>query len=41
MRKMLRMRRKFALILCGLSLAIYIFVYFLLNHSISSEKPVS
>lgn len=35
------MRRKFALILCGFCFSIFIFIYFLLNHSISSDKNVS
>ncbi|XP_031636504.1 alpha-mannosidase 2 [Contarinia nasturtii] len=38
MRKMLRMRRKFALILCAICFSVFIFIYFLLNHSIANEK---
>lgn len=35
------MRRKFALILCGIFFSVFIFIYFMLNHSISNNKNVS
>lgn len=38
---MLRMRRKFALILCGTVFSVFIFIYFMLNHSIANDKQVS
>lgn len=37
---MMRIRRKFAFILCGACLSAFLFVYFLINHSLSTDKSV-
>uniref|UniRef100_U5EZM2 Alpha-mannosidase n=1 Tax=Corethrella appendiculata TaxID=1370023 RepID=U5EZM2_9DIPT len=36
-----RIRRKFALILCGVTIFIFLLVYVIINHAITTEKPNS
>lgn len=40
MKGMIRVRRKFALIICGVILAVFIFLYFLINNSMPSGREV-
>lgn len=38
---MVRIRRKLALILTGVTLFVFLMLYVILNHSMPAEKPVS
>lgn len=41
MKGIIRVRRKFALVICGVIVAVFIFLYFLINNSVPSDKEVN